>query len=116
MHLTSGTTGRPKGVWSGVLTEEQGRALVEEERDLWGFREDDVNLVISPLHHSAPLRFAMGTLLAGGRLVVPGPFDAARITDAIATSCGPRRQRSFSPVTRGGWAAGSWLTSSRPGL
>ena len=85
MHLTSGTTGRPKGVWSGVLTEEQGRALVEEERELWGFREDDVNLVVSPLHHSAPLRFAMGTLLAGGRLVVPGPFDAARLTEAIAT-------------------------------
>ena len=85
MHLTSGTTGRPKGVWSGVLTEDQGRALVEEERDLWGFREDDVNLVVSPLHHSAPLRFAMGTLLAGGRVVVPGPFDVARLTEAIAT-------------------------------
>ncbi|GAA1942417.1 class I adenylate-forming enzyme family protein [Nocardioides marmoribigeumensis] len=83
MHMTSGTTGRPKGVWSGVLTEEQGRALVEEERDLWGFRSDDVNLVVSPLHHSAPLRFAMGTVLAGGRLVVPGPFDVARLTHAI---------------------------------
>jgi long-chain acyl-CoA synthetase len=85
MHLTSGTTGRPKGVWSGVLTEQQGRALVEEERELWGFRSDDVNLVVSPLHHSAPLRFAMGTLLAGGRLVVPGPFDTARLTEAIVT-------------------------------
>jgi long-chain acyl-CoA synthetase len=83
MHLTSGTTGRPKGVWSGVLTEEQGRALVAEERELWGFRSDDVNLVVSPLHHSAPLRFAMGTLLAGGRIVVPGPFDVARLTEAI---------------------------------
>ncbi len=85
MHLTSGTTGRPKGVWSGVLTEEQGRALVAEERELWGFRADDVDLVVSPLHHSAPLRFAMGTLLAGGRLVVPGPFDTARLTEAITT-------------------------------
>ena len=85
MHLTSGTTGRPKGVWSGVLTAAQGRALVAEERDLWGFRSDDVNLVVSPLHHSAPLRFAMGTLLAGGRLVVPGPFDVGRLTAAIAT-------------------------------
>ena len=54
-----------------------------EERDLWGFAPDDVNLVISPLHHSAPLRFAMGTLLAGGRIVVPGRFDPAVVTEAI---------------------------------
>lgn len=83
MHVTSGTTGRPKGVWSGVLAPEAAEALLAEERDLWGFHGSDVNLVISPLHHSAPLRFAIGTILAGGRIVVPGPFDAAAITDAI---------------------------------
>lgn len=83
IHVTSGTTGTPKGVWSGLLTEEQAAALVAEERDLWGFRATDVNLVLSPLHHSAPLRFAMGTILAGGRVVVPGPFDPALVTAAI---------------------------------
>ncbi|MGN6129855.1 MAG: class I adenylate-forming enzyme family protein, partial [Nocardioidaceae bacterium] len=83
MHVTSGTTGRPKGVWSGVLDEPAARALVQEERDLWGFAADDVHLVLSPLYHSAPLRFAMGTLLAGGRIVVPGAFDPARVTRAI---------------------------------
>lgn len=83
MHVTSGTTGTPKGVWSGVLPVEQARALVAEERDLWGFVEDDVNLVLSPLYHSAPLRFAVGTLLAGGRVVVPGPFDPELVTAAI---------------------------------
>jgi long-chain acyl-CoA synthetase len=83
MHVTSGTTGRPKGVWSGVLDEHAAQALVDEERDLWGFADDDVNLVLSPLHHSAPLRFAMGTLLAGGRIVVPGPFSPAAVTAAI---------------------------------
>ena len=71
MHVTSGTTGRPKPVDSGTLTGDEAEALLAEERDLWGFAEDDVNLVLSPLHHSAPLRFAMGTLLAGGRMVVP---------------------------------------------
>ena len=84
VHLTSGTTGRPKGVWSGLLDEAAAAALAAEERELWGFTADDVNLVLSPLHHSAPLRFAMGTRLAGGRVVVPGPFDAARVTRAIA--------------------------------
>ena len=42
-----------------------------------------MNLVLSPLYHSAPLRFAMGTALAGGRVVVPGPFDPALVTEAI---------------------------------
>lgn len=83
MHCTSGTTGTPKGVWSGLLSPTAARALVEEERELWGFAPDDVNLVLSPLYHSAPLRFAMGTLLAGGRIVLPGPFDPGVVTTAI---------------------------------
>jgi long-chain acyl-CoA synthetase len=68
MHVTSGTTGTPKGVFSGLLSPDDAASLVREERDLWGFAATDVNLVLSPLYHSAPLRFAMGTLLAGGRI------------------------------------------------
>lgn len=83
MHCTSGTTGTPKGVQSPILTTAEAEALVAEERDLWGFCEQDVHLVLSPLHHSAPLRFASGTLLAGGRIVVPGRFDPALVTAAI---------------------------------
>ena len=78
---------------AGDLTREQ--AQKEAKRIIGSFHRDDlyffvrgyaddVNLVLSPLHHSAPLRFAMGTRLAGGRVVVPGPFDAARVTAAIA--------------------------------
>ncbi len=85
MHVTSGTTGRPKPVDSGTLTRDEAQALLSEERDLWGFVEDDVNLVVSPLHHSAPLRFATGTLLAGGRIVVAGTFDPVAITEMIET-------------------------------
>lgn len=89
MHVTSGTTGSPKGVWSGVLGDAAALALVHEERALWGFSADDVNLVLSPLYHSAPLRFAMGTLLAGGRLVgfdrdgAQPAFDPAFVTSVI---------------------------------
>ena len=84
MHCTSGTTGVPKGVWSGLLDDDAAAALVAEERELWGFAADDVNLVLSPLYHSAPLRFAMGTRLAGGRVVIPGPFEPALVTAAFA--------------------------------
>ncbi len=84
IHLTSGTTGRPKGVFSGLLDPAGATALVAEERELWGFCADDINLVLSPMHHSAPLRFATGTLLAGGQVVVPGAFDPAVVTTAIS--------------------------------
>ncbi|MGY1660783.1 class I adenylate-forming enzyme family protein [Geodermatophilus sp. SYSU D00705] len=85
MHYTSGTTGRRKGVWSGVLAEDDARALAAEEIDLWGFGPADRHLVLSPLHHSAPLRFAVHTLLAGGEVLLLGPFDAARAAAAIST-------------------------------
>jgi long-chain acyl-CoA synthetase len=89
MHLTSGTTGRPKGVWFGAPDERAGAAWVEEETALWGFADDDLHLVCGPLHHSAPLRFAMMTLLAGGDVIVPQRFSTeafAAALDAGATT------------------------------
>ena len=90
MHYTSGTTGTPKGVWSGLLSDAQAAALVQEEADLWGFSADDRHLVCSPLHHSAPIRFAGGTLLAGGEVLVLPKFTPAAFTEAV---------RQFAPTT-----------------
>jgi long-chain acyl-CoA synthetase len=84
MHYTSGTSGRPKGVWSGVLDERTASALFEDERDIWEFAESDVHLVCSPLFHSAAIRFAAGTLLAGGEVVLLPKFDAAAAASVIA--------------------------------
>jgi len=83
MHYTSGTTGRAKGVWSGVLDEAEAAALFEDEADLWGFDAGDVHLVCSPMYHSASVRFAAGTLLRGGAVVVLSRFDAGAAGQAI---------------------------------
>lgn len=83
MHYTSGTTGRSKGVYSGVLTEQAGRFLCEEERELWGFAPTDVHLVCSSLSHSAPTRFALNTLVYGGRVVVLPSFDTGQFLELV---------------------------------
>jgi long-chain acyl-CoA synthetase len=85
MHYTSGTSGRPKGVWSGVLDEGAATALLDDERQVWEFSRDDVHLVCSPLLHSAAIRFAAGTLLAGGEVLLLPKFDAAEAASVIAT-------------------------------
>lgn len=85
VHVTSGTTGSPKAVWSGWLTAAAAAALHGEERDVWGLAAHDVHLVLAPLSHSAPLRFALNTVLAGGDVVVAPKFDADAAVAAIAT-------------------------------
>jgi len=83
MHFTSGTSGRPKAVWSGWLSPESAREWVADETGAWGITADDVHLVCGPLNHSAPLRFALMTLLAGGSVVVPGKFDPAVVAHLL---------------------------------
>ncbi len=87
MLYTSGTTGKPKAVWSGVLDEDAASKLSGEEADMWGHGPTDTHLVVAPLTHSAPLRFAMSTLVAGGsiaiardRAAVPAALKALRPT------------------------------------
>lgn len=89
VHFTSGTSGRPKGVWSGWLSAEHSDALAREERETWNFTQDDVHLVCGPFSHSAPLRFALQTLLNGGSVLIPRSFDAdvaSSLIDNMATT------------------------------
>ncbi len=83
MHYTSGTTGAPKGVWVKPYPERRATPVSEEFRRLWSITEDDIHLVASPLAHSAPLRFALRTLEAGGTVVLLGKFDAQETYAAI---------------------------------
>ncbi len=75
MHYTSGTTGRSKGVWSGLWSATEAAAAFDDEAGLWSFGPDDVHLVCSPMYHSVSVRFAGGTLLSGGTCVVLSRFD-----------------------------------------
>lgn len=84
MHYTSGTTGTPKGVWSGILGEADAAALLAEEVELWGFGPTDRHLVCSPMYHSVSIRFAGGTLLSGGTVIMAGPFDATRVAGVVS--------------------------------
>ncbi|NLC98685.1 MAG: acyl--CoA ligase, partial [Actinomycetales bacterium] len=90
IHLTSGTTGRPKGVWSRWWTPELAQSALAEEVELWGFTDMDINLVVSPLYHSAPLRFALNTVISGGDLLVPPRFKTGEIAALV---------REHSPTT-----------------
>ena len=88
MHYTSGTTGRPKGVWAGLWDEATAAASFADEADLWSFGPEDVHLVCSPMYHSVSVRFAGGTLLAGGTCVVLGRFDPGVAIQALRGTLG----------------------------
>ncbi|HXZ62218.1 MAG TPA: AMP-binding protein [Acidimicrobiales bacterium] len=77
MHYTSGTTGRPKGVTTGLWDEATARAVFEDEASVWHFDPGDLHMVCSPMYHTVSIRFAGGTLLSGGSLVILSRFDAA---------------------------------------
>jgi len=88
MHYTSGTTGLAKGVWSGVLSEDEAHALADDERDLWSAEGGDTIIVCSPLYHSAPHRITISALLAGARVLLFERFDANAIVGAFREATG----------------------------
>jgi acyl-CoA synthetase (AMP-forming)/AMP-acid ligase II len=80
LGFTSGTTGRSKGARitqaSRVLT--AIAACVE-----YGFGEDDVTLMFTPMHHGGPLVFVLTPAVVGGRLVIMRRFDPEAAWDVI---------------------------------
>ncbi len=83
MHYTSGTTGRPKGVTTGLWDEATARAVFEDEASVWHFERSDLHLVCSPMYHTVSVRFSAGTLLSGGSLAIVSRFDAATALGAL---------------------------------
>lgn len=83
MHYTSGTTGLPKGVWVEPVEPERATALAAEFCSLWGIGHEAVYLLCSPLAHSAPHRYGIRTLEAGGTVVVQTRFDPEETLAAV---------------------------------
>ncbi len=86
MLYSSGTTGRPKGVFrqlpEGQWGAEDSAALF---RALYGATDDSIYLSPAPLYHAAPLTFSMGFLLGGMTVVVMEHFDAEAALKTIQT-------------------------------
>jgi long-chain acyl-CoA synthetase len=83
MHYTSGTTGRPKGVTTGVWDEATAKAVFDDEADVWQFDAHDLHMVCSPMYHTVSVRFSTGTLLSGGSLAILSRFDATTALDVL---------------------------------
>ncbi|MEU5695827.1 AMP-binding protein [Actinosynnema sp. NPDC020468] len=87
---TSGSTGQPRGVVSGLLTPGEPwararRRLTALTLDPWRLPADGVVLLAGPWHHAAPLFFGLFPLLLGSRLVVldrPRPHELLATVDA----------------------------------
>ena len=78
MFYTSGTTGRPKGVWRLTY-----RIPVRQTWEnwfgagaMWGFEGPGVHLVATPIYHAAPYACILFALAHGQTVVVQPKFDA----------------------------------------
>lgn len=84
MLYSSGTTGRPKGVYKPLPEGEYG---VDEGPNLFGMlygvSVDSIYLSPAPLYHAAPLTFTMGMLSMGVTCIVMQHFEAEGSLAAI---------------------------------
>lgn len=84
MHFTSGTTGRSKGVWSGVFDDDTAQAYWVDEHEAWPVEPSDLLLNHGPLAHSAPLRFSFLAFMHGADVAYLGGFDASLVAHTVA--------------------------------
>jgi long-chain acyl-CoA synthetase len=78
MFYTSGTTGRPKGVWRPTY-QIPASAAVENWREMaamWGFDGPGNHLVATPIYHAAPFACILFALSHGQTIFVQPKFDA----------------------------------------
>jgi long-chain acyl-CoA synthetase len=81
---TSGTTGQPKGVVHPTFDPAVGFEAQKRLVDMWGFRTDDVHLVVGPMYHTMPNAYAAQHLFVGATVVIMPRFDAEECLRLVA--------------------------------
>ena len=113
MHYTSGTTGRPKGVTTGIWDEATARAVFEDEAAVWHF---DRRRPAPGLLADVPHR--LGALLdghaAGGRVARHHEPLRRRHRARHAAPHSARRPPSWSRPTCSGSSSARTSTTGRP--
>ena len=83
---TSGTTGTPKGA---VLSHRAQIVRNLVTRAEFGVAQNDTFVAWSPLYHMGAVDNSLGTLMAGGKVIVVDGFDPERLADVA--SCATSR-------------------------
>ncbi|MBX6321604.1 MAG: AMP-binding protein [Rhodospirillaceae bacterium] len=79
---TSGTTGLPKGALISHRAEIVRNLVTRAE---FGVAADDAFVAWSPFYHMGAVDNALGTLMAGGKVIVVDGFDPCRLAEIVAT-------------------------------
>ena len=87
MLYSSGTTGRPKGIYHPTTFRPFSQSLPMHKRlaAIYGFTEDTIYLSPAPLHHSAPIGYSTEVQACGGTVAVMEKFDPVEVLRAIDT-------------------------------
>ncbi len=84
MMYTSGTTGKPKGVWRALPAHRLPcPPFAADLVAMFDVTADSRYLSTAPLYHAAPLRFGLAFLAAGGSVFVMQRFDAQQALDIV---------------------------------